>query len=187
MADDVELHGYTPGPWLMAAKPSSIVGWPVVAPDGRSICTLNYVHHSAIDPKVEGDDAFNRESRANGRLIARAPELLDENTALRSRLSDMAARELVREAEIVRLRGALASAIRVADEARDEWDAAPEGMKAGKLLIALSGHLPKYRADIDAIHAALATPAAASDASASARNPATLPDDAGLGGIGEQP
>lgn len=50
---------------------------------------------------------------------------------------------------------ALASAIRVAEEARREWDAAPDGMKAGKLLIALSGHCPGYRADIDAIHAAL--------------------------------
>ena len=51
---------------------------------------------------------------------------------------------------------ALVAAVKVADEARDEWDAAPAGMKAGKLLIALSGRLTGYRADIDAIHAALA-------------------------------
>lgn len=50
----------------------------------------------------------------------------------------------------------LAMAVKVADEARKEWDAAPEGMKAGKLLIALSGNLSGYRADIDSIHAALA-------------------------------
>lgn len=53
---------------------------------------------------------------------------------------------------------ALALAVTVADEARNEWDAAPSGMKAGKLLIALSGNLPGYRADIDTIHAALALP-----------------------------
>lgn len=57
--------------------------------------------------------------------------------------------------EIERLRKALRSAVAVADEAREEWDAAPAGMKAGKLLIALSGGLPGYRGDIDEIHAAL--------------------------------
>lgn len=51
---------------------------------------------------------------------------------------------------------ALKSAVRVADEARDEWDKAPSGMRAGKLLIALSGHLKGYRPDIDAIHEAIA-------------------------------
>jgi hypothetical protein len=45
------------------------------------------------------------------------------------------------------------AAIEVASQARDEWDVAPAGMKAGKLLIALAGELPKYRPDIDAIHA----------------------------------
>jgi hypothetical protein len=50
---------------------------------------------------------------------------------------------------------ALRSAIRVADEAREEWDKAPSGMKAGKLLIALSNPDLKYRADITTIHAAL--------------------------------
>ena len=67
---------HTPGRWLMAAKPSSVVGWPVVGPEGRVICSLNYVHHSKIDPKVSGDDAFNRESKANGLLIQAAPDLL---------------------------------------------------------------------------------------------------------------
>ena len=50
---------------------------------------------------------------------------------------------------------ALTKAISVADEARREWDAAPEGMRAGKLLIALSGKCPRYRSDINAIHAVL--------------------------------
>lgn len=51
---------------------------------------------------------------------------------------------------------ALQSAIRIADEARLEWDRAPQGMKAGKLLIALAGGCKGYRADIDAIHAVIA-------------------------------
>lgn len=59
------------------------------------------------------------------------------------------------------LLAALKSAIAVASQARVEWDNAPSGMKAGKLLIALSGDLPKYRADIDAIHAAIAKAEAA--------------------------
>lgn len=73
-------------------------------------------------------------------------------------------------AEIDRLRSerdaareALASAIRVAGEAREEWDKAPSGMRAGKILIALSGHCPRYRADIDAIHAVLNTPLAGAE------------------------
>lgn len=69
---------YTPGPWLAAARPSSVVGWPIVQPGtGRSICSVTYVQHSKIDPPVPGDSAFNRESAANARLIAAAPELLE--------------------------------------------------------------------------------------------------------------
>lgn len=71
-----------------------------------------------------------------------------EAADLRAALAD----EQVRCGELVI---ALQDLIQIADEARDEWDAAPSGMKAGKLLIALSGHLPGYRADIDAIHARL--------------------------------
>lgn len=50
---------------------------------------------------------------------------------------------------------ALQAAIDIAEEARREWDAAPSGMRAGKLLIALAGGCPGYRADIDAIHMTL--------------------------------
>ena len=58
--------------------------------------------------------------------------------------------------ENVRLIAALQSAIRIANEAREEWDKAPSGMRAGKILIALAGGCPGYRADIDAIHAVIA-------------------------------
>lgn len=51
---------------------------------------------------------------------------------------------------------ALKTAVSIADLARKEWDATPDGMRAGKLLIALAGGCPGYRADIDAIHAAIA-------------------------------
>jgi urease accessory protein UreF len=64
-------------------------------------------------------------------------------------------RALAAEAKVARMREALKAAIKVAAESQREWDAAPSGMKAGKLLIALAGGLPKYRADIDEIHAAL--------------------------------
>lgn len=54
---------------------------------------------------------------------------------------------------ILRLERALESVVAVADYARDEWDKAPPGMRAGKILVALAGGAPGYRSDIDAIHA----------------------------------
>ena len=60
------------------------------------------------------------------------------------------------EADRDRLREALRKAIAIANLARREWDAAPEGARAGKLLIALSGLFRGYRDDIDEIHNALA-------------------------------
>lgn len=56
------------------------------------------------------------------------------------------------EAEIGELRAALATAIKVAGEARKIWDEAPSGMKAGKLLIALSDPTLSYREDISEMH-----------------------------------
>lgn len=56
--------GHTKGPWMAAARPSSVVGWPVVAPAdmGRSVCNVTVGHD---------------QSEANARLIAAAPELLE--------------------------------------------------------------------------------------------------------------
>lgn len=57
-----------------------------------------------------------------------------------------------------KLRSALTNAVEVAGEAADEWDKAPDGMKAGKVLLALAGRLKGYRSDIDQIHAAAKVP-----------------------------
>lgn len=65
--------------------------------------------------------------------------------------ADMERAELLGEAH-----AALRAAVRIAERARAEWDAAPSGMKAGKLLIALSGHAPGYLHEIDHLHALLA-------------------------------
>lgn len=56
---------------------------------------------------------------------------------------------------------ALERAVKIADEASQEWDSAPAGMRAGKILLALAGHRPGYRADIDEIHDALSREVAA--------------------------
>jgi len=54
---------HTPGPWMAASRPSSIVGWPVVAPGdgGRSVCNITTGHD---------------QSEANAHLISAAPDLL---------------------------------------------------------------------------------------------------------------
>lgn len=60
-----------------------------------------------------------------------------------------------KNAEITKLHSLLASAVKIAGEAAEEWDKAPAGMRAGKILLALAGHRRGYRPDTDAIHAAL--------------------------------
>lgn len=61
----------------------------------------------------------------------------------------------------------LKKAVEIAEEAREEWDKAPQGMRPGKLLVALAGHCMGYRADIKAIH----------DLIAAMSEPAPEPDD----------
>lgn len=78
------------------------------------------------------------EADANARFIC---EAVNQHAAL------IAQRDALREA--------LRSVIKLANEAHREWDA-DNDMRVGKILIALSGSMPRYRADIDAIHAALA-------------------------------
>lgn len=56
---------------MAAASPSSVVGWPVVKCGegaGRSICSLSY---------LPGNEEVMAETRANGRQIAKSPEMYD--------------------------------------------------------------------------------------------------------------
>jgi hypothetical protein len=63
---------HTPGPWMAAARPSSVVGLPVVATaNGRSIASVTFF---SLGPDFANHD---RESAANARLIAAAPALLE--------------------------------------------------------------------------------------------------------------
>jgi hypothetical protein len=78
MSTKEQAHTATPGPWIAAAGPSSIVGWPIVAQTGRLICNL------ATPPKdinriglAKRDyDEFMAECGANACLISAAPDLL---------------------------------------------------------------------------------------------------------------
>lgn len=54
------------------------------------------------------------------------------------------------------LLAALKSLVEIAEEAAEEWDKAPSGMRAGKILLALAGHVKGYRQDTDKIHALIA-------------------------------
>lgn len=65
---------FTRGPWLAAAKPSSVVGWPIVAPSagGRSVASVTYAAEPGPFNLALG---FNVESKANSHLISAAPEL----------------------------------------------------------------------------------------------------------------
>lgn len=74
--------GTTPGPWMAAASPSSVVGWPVVKCGegaGRSICSLSY---------LPGNEEVMAETRANGRQIAKSPEMYDCLVAARDLLGN---------------------------------------------------------------------------------------------------
>jgi hypothetical protein len=76
------LEGTTPGNWLAAGGPSSVVGWPIVAsPSGRSIAGITW--RPGLPAELEA------EIGANARLIAAAPDLARENIALREAMGRM--------------------------------------------------------------------------------------------------
>lgn len=92
--------------------------------------------------------AETQRDRMHGRLTTTATLY---QTAMRQ-FTSAAARAAALERELAAAKLLLASAVLIAQEASAEWDTAPEGMRSGKLLLALSGYLPGYRADTDAIH-----------------------------------
>lgn len=64
--------------WIMAAGPSSIVGWPIVSsPDGQSICNLSWIGKKPYHVTEEEFAAYRAKVEARGRLIAAAPDLLE--------------------------------------------------------------------------------------------------------------
>jgi len=67
---------HTLEPWMAAAAPSSVVGWPIVGPMGRAIASVHCL--MVRPPNVSEADwqAYRDECEANARLIAAAPELL---------------------------------------------------------------------------------------------------------------
>jgi hypothetical protein len=131
MSDQPEKVGYTAGPWEFRSPKDG-----VFASGDKRICDVRGWDHLIAGKNTDAEiNEANEIFVANGRLIAAAPTMA---------------------AELSRLREALMSAIAIAEEARREWDAAPNGMRAGKILIALAGGCPGYRADIDAIHAIIA-------------------------------
>lgn len=73
----VREPAHTPGPWMVAAGPSSVVGWPVVAQRGQSICNLSWLGKKPDHITDERFAAYRAEVYANGRLIAAAPDLAD--------------------------------------------------------------------------------------------------------------
>jgi hypothetical protein len=92
-----EEAGHTPGPWI-AAPYSSVVGAPVVAQSGRPVASVTYFALS------EDFGNHDRESEANARLIAAAPDLLaalqDTVALIRGDISGPAQRDgILREAE----------------------------------------------------------------------------------------
>lgn len=68
---------HTQGRWVAAAKPSSVVGWPVVAaPMGQVICDVAIINKKP-DHVSDGEfSAYYAQVEANARLIAAAPDLL---------------------------------------------------------------------------------------------------------------
>lgn len=60
---------HTPGPWSVASKPSSVVGWPVCAELGTEV--------AYVQTLVFAGQPIPKEAQANARLIAAAPELLE--------------------------------------------------------------------------------------------------------------
>lgn len=62
----------TPGPWMAAAKPSSVVGLPIVGPMGRSIANVSDFATPGTpynEDQAEAEAKYHAENQANAALI----------------------------------------------------------------------------------------------------------------------
>jgi hypothetical protein len=123
--EDEQKPQPTPGPWSIGTSLNAPGILWINSPGFESICDL--YSRDRVGEGLHLRPFPNAE--ANARLIAAAPDLL---AALKS------ARDIAREA----LRE------------HETWDEESVA-RVGKLLAALAGELPGYRADADAIHAAV--------------------------------
>jgi len=137
--------GVTPGPWVPIhnADQHGMIRSEVRQQDDDP----TNKHHWPFRVAQTVAGQFANADRANFDYLAR----LDPQTVSALCTSLLSHMDRVESAEL-----ALAAAVQVAGEAAEEWDKAPEGMRAGKILLALAGHRPRYRPDTDAIHAVLA-------------------------------
>lgn len=87
-----DICKHTEGPWLAAAAPSSVVGWPVVGPQGRLICRLAWMPKA---PDVSKEDwlAYMEECHGNANLIGAAVDIKDGCNALLGLVQLLLARE----------------------------------------------------------------------------------------------
>lgn len=73
----------TTGPWMAAAAPSSIVGWPIVGPGGRSVANVSWSPNHWQAPADEYA-AFVATCEANARAIAAVPDLIGAAIAVKA-------------------------------------------------------------------------------------------------------
>lgn len=69
------MTNHTEGPWMAAAAPSSVVGWPIIGPQGRVIANVAWTPkppHASDEEYAE----FVATCKANANLIAASNDLL---------------------------------------------------------------------------------------------------------------
>jgi len=123
----------TPGPWKTAITDDTFVT----------------SYHTDIAEMYGDYDTDSEIMEANAAYIAAA----DPTTILA-----MIRRLQAAEAEVLAARKVVEAArmqVKIAQETHMEWDRDNES-RVGKLLLAMAGHIPGYRPETDAIHAALA-------------------------------
>jgi len=126
---------HTAGPWIAASRPSSVVGWPVVGPMGRSICNVSWMPRKAYPDVSDADySAFNSECEANAALIAEAGTVAHETGLTPRQLAERCERLEAALESIVDLTkpGQTVNVSQAVDIICDVWNAARAAIaKAG--------------------------------------------------------